>query len=223
MMDNSDNRTTRGVVLRYGGFAPLNATAAAAQLTSTTLRHNIGCAYWDPQAEQYKPSTLRNDTSAADLAAIWMGVQKGTLLPKNSLGRTKFLELGNPKSGASEELQAIINQEAAALGIPASEAARFGSRVKTWGKSGDYGTCLPGANPSDCAQLVLIKSSAGLLSLPIGGGQVFGLRYYGFGSLISDVPVPGWKTSEETEFIETYRAAHYEMFRSAVRSALQSW
>ena len=223
MMNNSDNRTTRGVVLRYGGFAPLNATAAAAQLTSTTLRHNIGCAYWDVQAKQYKPSTLRNDTSAADLAAIWMGVQKGTLLPKNSVGRAEFLESGNPASGASEELQAVINQEAAALGISASEAARFGSRVKTWGKSGDYGTCLPAADPSQCAQMVLIKSSAGLLYLPIGGGPVFGLRYYGFGSLFSDVPVSGWTAPEVTEFKETYRAAHYEMFRSAVRSALQSW
>lgn len=223
MMNDSDNRTTRGVVLRYGGFDAINATAAQAQLTNTKLRHNIGCAYLDPVTGQYKPSTLRNETTAADLAAIWMGVQKGTLLPKSSLGRAEFLESGNPASGASDELQAIINQEAAALGISASEAARFGSRVKTWGKSGDYGTCLPGDNPSQCAQMVLIKSSAGLLALPIGGGPLFSLRYHGFGSLFSDVPVSGWQAPEVTEFKQSYRAAHYEMFRSAVRSALQSW
>jgi hypothetical protein len=223
MMNNSDNRTTRGVVLRYGGFAPLNTTATDAKLTSTVLRHNIGCAYYDLQAQQYKPSTLRNDTSAADLAAIWLGVQKGTLLPTSSVGRREFLESGNPKTGASSGLQAIINEEAAALGISASEAARFGSRVKTWGKGGSYGTCLPAADPSSCGQKVNINSSAGLMALPIGGGQFFALRYLGYGSLMSDVPVSSWSGSEADAFQSAWLAAHYEMFRSSVRSALQEW
>ena len=223
MMNVSDNRTARGVVLRYGGFTPLNATASEAGLSSTVVRHNIGCAYRDPQAQEYKPSTLRNDTSAADLAAIWLGVQKATLLPKTSIGRSEFLESGNPVTGANASLQAIINEEAAALGISASEAARFGSRVKTWGKGGSYGTCLPATDPSQCGQKVNILSSAGLLALPIGGGQFFGLRYYGFGSLMSDVPVSSWEGSEADAYETAWRAAHYEMFRSAVRSALQSW
>lgn len=55
MVDDSDNRTTRGVVLRYGGFDPINATAAWAGLTGTLLRHNIGCAYFDPITSRYKP------------------------------------------------------------------------------------------------------------------------------------------------------------------------
>jgi beta-lactamase class A len=224
MMNNSDNRTTRGVVLRYGGFSPLNATADAAGLKNTELRHNIGCAYWDLLAEEYRPSTLRNDTTAADLAAIWMGVQKGTLLPSSSRGRTEFLESGNPKTGANENLQAIINQEAKALGISPSEALRFGGRVKTWGKSGGYGTCLPAASDAAvCGQMVSISSSAGLLALPNSGGDFYALRYYGYGSLMSDVPVTSWTGSQAQAYADAWRAAHYEMFRSAVRTALLDW
>ncbi len=224
MMNDSDNRTTRGVVLRYGGFSPLNSTAAAAGLTNTVLRHNIGCAYWDVAADEYRPDTLRNDTTAADLAKLWMGVQTGTLLPTSSRGRSEFLESGNPRVGANDNLQAIINQEAAALGISPSEALRFGGRVKTWGKSGGYGTCLPAANDAaQCGQMVSIASSAGLLALPNSGGDFYALRYYGYGSLMSDVPVTSWTGSQAQAYENAWRAAHYEMFRSAIRTALLDW
>jgi len=224
MMNNSDNRMTRGVVLRAGGFTAINTTAQTAQLKNTVLRHNIGCAYWDLSAQEYRPSTLRNDTTAADLAAIWIGVYKGTLLPSPSLGRTEFLESGNPGTGADVNLQAVINQEAAALGISASEAAKFGSRIRRWGKGGGYGTCLPAANDAGaCGQMVSIASSAGLLALPIGSSQLSTLRYYGFGSLMSDVPVPAWNGSQDEAYKNAYGAAHYEMFRPAIREALQAW
>lgn len=224
MMESSDNRTTRGVVIRYGGFSPLNSTAVAAGLSNTVLRHNIGCAYWDVANQEYRPDTLRNDTTAADLAKLWMGVQTGTLLPMSSRGRTEFLESGNPRVGANESLQAIINQEAAALGISSSEALRFGSRVKTWGKSGGYGTCRPAAHDAAvCGQMVSVSSSAGLLALPNSGGDVYALRYYGYGSLMSDVPVTSWSGGQAQAYEDAWRRAHYEMFRSAIRTALLDW
>lgn len=220
MMNNSDNRTTRGVVLRYGGFAPLNRTATSAGLKNTVLRHNIGCGYWDFATQDYVPSKMRNETTAADLAAIWMGVHKGTLLATGSRGRTEFLESGNPATGASEGLQAIIDQEAAALGLSSSAAATFGARVKTWSKSGHYGTCLGlTSDRSACQQKVEIRGAAGLLALPIGLGQFFGYRYFGYGSLMSDVPSSS--SSQADAHADAWRAAHYEMFRSAVRAALQ--
>lgn len=225
MMNNSDNRTTRGVVLRYGGgFAPFNRTAVAAGLKNTVLRHNIGCAYREPYTGLYLPSTLRNDTTAADLAAIWMGVHNGTLLPNPSRGRSEFLESGNPASGANEDLQAIINQEAAALGLGGSVAATFGARVKTWGKSGHYGTYLGAQNGTEPGQHVEINSAAGLLALPIGGSAgYFSYRYHGYASLMSDVPTVSKDSPEVAEFKAAWIAAHYEMFRSAVRSALLEW
>jgi hypothetical protein len=224
MMNNSDNRTTRGVVLRAGGFGPINTTAQTAKLTNTVLRHNIGCGYWDLLAQEYRPSTLRNETTAADLAAIWIGVQKGTLLPMGSVGRAEFLESGNPWTGADSALQAVINQEAAALGISSSEAALFGSRVRNWVKGGGYGTCLPAPNDaSACGQMVSIASASGMIALPIGSSQTSTLRYYAFGSLMSDVPVPAWNGSQDEAYQAAWRAAHYEMFRPAVREALQAW
>jgi len=70
-------------VLRYGGsFAPFNATAAAAGLTDTTLRHEHRCGYptWTPTLHLH-PATKRNETTAADLAKIYEGVWAGRLLP----------------------------------------------------------------------------------------------------------------------------------------------
>jgi beta-lactamase class A len=165
MMSISDNRTTRGVVLRYGGFAPLNATAGATGLTGTTLRHNIGCAYRNLSTGKYEPDTRRNDTTAADLARIYEGVWDSTLLSEVNSARTEFLESANPGNGVSSALQAIINDEAAKLG-KASIAGSFGSLVRTWGKGGSYGTCLPDAN-GNCGQKVIIRSGTGLIRLPI--------------------------------------------------------
>lgn len=93
MMDVSDNRTTRGVVLRYGGsFAPFNATAVAAGMSGTLLRHNIGCGYYDTVTETHSPSTLRNLTTAADLAKLYEGVWAGRLLTSANAARREFLE-----------------------------------------------------------------------------------------------------------------------------------
>ncbi len=58
MMVDSDNRTTRGVALRYGGFSSLNDTAAAAGMTHTAVRQNLGCGY---------DGGLRNATTMVDL------------------------------------------------------------------------------------------------------------------------------------------------------------
>ena len=169
MMRISDNRTTRGTVLRYGGFTPFNATATAAGMGSTTLRHNIGCAYWNFTTGNYDPAARRNDTSAADLARIYEGVYNQTLLTNTNSARDEFFESANPNVGASDALQAIINQEAAALGKSAI-AAQFGSLVKTWGKGGSYGTCL-GDNNGGCGQMVIVRSGAGLIH-PRQGARV---------------------------------------------------
>ncbi|HRI18827.1 MAG TPA: serine hydrolase, partial [Burkholderiaceae bacterium] len=59
MMSISDNRTTRGTVIRYGGFSPFNTTASTVGMTGTTLRHNIGCAYRNPATNKYDPTNLR--------------------------------------------------------------------------------------------------------------------------------------------------------------------
>lgn len=229
MMRISDNRTTRGTVLRYGGFTPFNATATAAGMGSTTLRHNIGCAYWNFTTGNYDPAARRNDTSAADLARIYEGVYNQTLLTNTNSARDEFFESANPNVGASDALQAIINQEAAALGKSAI-AAQFGSLVKTWGKGGSYGTCL-GDNNGGCGQMVIVRSGAGLIQIPGKARGLISYRTYSFGRLISDTPVscwedydtPGTNCQEDVTYTNAYSAAANELYRDEVRAALKTW
>ncbi len=223
MIDDSDNRTTRGVVLRYGGsFAPFNTTAAWAGMASTTLRHNIGCAYVDKNNDNYKPEALRNETTAADLAHVFEGVWASTLLTSTNRARNEFLESTFNNLGATDQVQTIINQEAAALGKQAI-AEQFGALVKTWGKGGKYDACLGDpADASDCGQSVLVCSSAGLMRLPIGGGGPYvGFRYYVHAKLISDVPMstPEWNE----KYVDAFRKVSAEVLRTAIREALMSW
>lgn len=218
MVDDSDNRTTRGVVLRYGGFAPINATAAWAGLGGTTLRHNIGCGYFDPVTSEHSAETLRNDTTAADLAKIFEGVWRSELLTATNGARREFLE-STRSGGAGGALTTIIYQEAERIGRPYA-AAPFASLVKRWGKGGSYdGLCLVDPPPNtSCSETFVVRSSAGLIELPVMNGGYVGARRYVHAALISDVPA-NWSDSIIGDFA-TVRA---ELFRTIIREALMTW
>lgn len=220
MMRISDNRTTRGVVKRYGGFTPFNSTASALGLTGTTMRHNIGCAYRNPATNKYT-TALRNDTTAADLARIYEGVWNSTLLSNTNSARTEFLESAKLAAGAGG-LQTIINQEATKLGKSATVASQFGAAVQRWGKGGSYGTCLPNS-AGDCGQRVTIRSGTGLIRFPIKVSGLTQYRTYAYGHLISDVPVPCWNCASETTYVNAYSNASLELFRDEIKSALLTW
>lgn len=231
MMRISDNRTTRGTVLRYGGtFTPFNSTATASGLTGTTLRHNIGCAYWNFTTGKYDPTNRRNDTTAADLAHIYEGVWNSTLLTNTNSARSEFLESANPSTGASAALQVIINDEATKQGKSAI-AAQFGSLIKSWGKGGSYGTCLPDANGA-CGQKVIIRSGTGIIELPVKGRTgAITYRDFVFGRLISDTPVPCWEDyntpgtncQADVDFTNAYSNGANELYRDEIREALKTW
>lgn len=218
MMSISDNRTTRGIVLRYG-MPAINATADAIGMVGTQLRHNIGCAYNNPLTGLYSTS-LRNDTTAADLARVYEGVWTSSFLTDTR--RSEFFESANPGSGVGAALQQIIDEEAQAQGKLAI-AANFGSLIRSWGKGGSYGTCLPNS-AGGCGQRVTIRSGAGLIRFPVKTslGRV-AYRDYVFGRLISDVPVSCWNCTEENNYINTYSKAANELYREAIRSALLTW
>jgi beta-lactamase class A len=221
MMRISDNRTTRGTVIRYGGFGPFNTTASTLGLTRTTMRHNIGCAYRNLATGKYDPASRRNDTTAADLARIYEIVWNGTGLSNTNNARTEFLESANPRTGATAGVQAIINDEANKLGKGAI-AAQFGALVKSWGKGGSYGTCLPNA-AGDCGQKVIVRSGTGLIQLPIKVSGATQYRTYSFGRLISDVPVADWGNTQDTTYSNAYGAASNELYRDEIRAALLTW
>jgi beta-lactamase class A len=230
MMRISDNRTTRGVTLRTGGFAGLNATAAAAGLTGTTVRHDIGCGYKNLQTDKFDPANRRNDTTAADLARIYEGVWNGSLLSSSNSAGVEFLESVNYSGIAGEALQAIIDQEAAKLGKSAAVAAQFGAALEIWSKGGSYGTCLPDAN-GGCGQGVIIRSGTGLIRLPIKVSGATHYRTYAFARFVSDVPVTCFEDTTtaatecpiDTNYTNAYSAASNELYRDEVRAALATW
>ncbi|HEV8690530.1 MAG TPA: hypothetical protein VGQ91_09570, partial [Ideonella sp.] len=226
----SDNRTARGTVLRYGGtFEPFNTTAADSGLANTTLRHNIGCAYLNVKTGLYDPKRRRNDTTAADLARLYEGVWDQSLLTNTHSARDEFLESANPATGAGEGLQAIIDDEAAKVGKSAI-AAEFGSLVKTWGKAGNYDTCLPDDNGA-CGQKVIVRSGTGLIQLPFKSHRAVVPRTYVFGHLISDTPVTCWEDFDtpetecpiDTDYTNAHGKAADELYRDEVRNALKTW
>jgi hypothetical protein len=217
MISDSDNRTTRGVVLRYGGFDPINATAAWAGLSNTTLRHNIGCGYSDPITSTYSPETLRNETTAADLAKIFDGVWRGQLLTGINGARREFLE--STSTGIGGALTAIIYEEADRIGRSYA-AAPFASLVRRWGKGGSYsGLCLGvPSEPTLCGDRVEVRSSVGLIELPVMNAGVIGARRYAHAALISDVP-----SGPSAAIIEEFATVRAELFRTVIREALLTW
>lgn len=231
MMSQSDNRSTRGTVLRYGGFAGFNAAAPVYGLGSTTLRHNTGCGYRNLQTGKYDPAGMRNDTSVADLAHIYEGVWQGSLLTSQHDARNSYLQRANPSQGVniSSALGQIIQQEATAQG-KAALATTFASQVAFHGKGGSYGTCLPDANGA-CGQRVIVRSGAGLIHLPYKVAGQLQYRDFAYGHLISDVPVAcfeDWSTQQtecpsETNYVTAFGQAAAELFREEIRAALVSW
>ncbi|MCU0968946.1 MAG: serine hydrolase [Rubrivivax sp.] len=231
MMVISDNRTTRGVVLRYGMSAINTTGSSIAGLKGTQIRHNIGCAYRDfsTSPTTTNPSKMRNNTTAWDLARVYEKVWDGTALTSTNNARAEFLESANPATGAGSALQAIINAEAAALG-KSSIASSFGSNVRWYSKGGSYNTCLTG-NCNDAGSRVIVRSLAGLIRVPIKSNGVVAYRNYSFGHFVSDVPVSCWEDndpsfvscSSDTNYTNAFSTARAELFRSVVRSALQTW
>jgi hypothetical protein len=194
-------------------------------MNGTTLRHNVGCAYWDPVAEKINAAGLRNDTTASDLARVFEGVWKKTLLTSTNAAREEFLESSYTGKGAWQDLQTIINEEAAALGKSPTMAADFGSRVKHWGKGGSYDTCLSAVPGQACdpGKTVIIRSATGLLGLPIVNGELLTYRYLSYGTLISDVPLQDCACSDRTTYLNAWAKARLEIYRSEIRSALAAW
>lgn len=228
MMVSSDNRTTRGVVLRYG-MPAINQTAALAGLTSTTLRHDIGCGYLDVASGTIDAAARRNETSAADLARIYEGVWTASLLNDGPNGaRTTFLDAMTLNSAqgvdSSDSLYAIILDEATKLGKQ-HLVQTFSRDVQRWAKGGSYGTAMNVDASTRDLQRVVIRAQAGILRLPVRllGGLQSGHRTFVYGHLISDVPISCFNCDEETNYANAYRAAAPELFRTEIRRALQTW
>lgn len=221
MMGDSDNRMTRSMVRRYG-FDGLNATAALAGMHATRLRHNIGCAYFDPELGVLDPPRLRNETSAADLARLWAGVHDRSLLGDEHGARAEFFRNTQATLDNIHVLR-MIQQEAAAVGL-LDRAGDFYRLIQRWSKGGSYDLCLRQAADGQCepGQRAWVRATVGLLGMPTGGPGRLNYRYWSHAMLAADMRIIDSMLSLEQRDALAQRV-YPELLRPAVRDALATW
>jgi hypothetical protein len=206
MMSNSDNRTTRGIVLRYG-LPAIQDTAEGAGMDNTTIQqHSIGCG-WD--------GGLRNDTTLVDLGRLYEGVEDGTLLADPQ--RTEFFQPMN--NGVNATLSAIVTAEANAVG-KGGIADDFVDEMRNHFKGGSY--TIPCGEAPCTSGWMYIRTIAGRMALPVWNRDgTLGERTYVYGSFVDDqVQCNGCSTAAWDNARATINA---ELFRAEIRSALQTW
>ena len=219
MMQVSDNRTTRGVVLKYG-FPALNALADTIGMTATNLAQNVGCGL---------NNGLRNDLTLVDAGKLYEGVSNGSLISGSDRDSFWSIMLGGVPASNSA-LATIINQEAASLG-KSGIANSFRLNTNQRSKGGSYDICGSSCNPYD-----YYRTAAGRITIPFKSGATIVPTDYVYGRFVDGLTIPcAVKGASETTAQAEARCAKYkaankamsdagtELFRSVIRAALQTW
>ncbi|WP_341720042.1 serine hydrolase [Micromonospora sp. FIMYZ51] len=208
MMSISDNRTTRGVVLRYGLAAVQNA-ANAAGMTSTTIdQDQAGCAYLGGK---------RNFTTLVDMGRLYEGVEDGTLLGTGQF-RTEFYQPMNTGVGGGSPLAAIVTAEANAQGKGAV-AAQFIALMRNHFKGGSYN--VPCAQVGCSNGWVYVRTNAGRMALPVKSGGVVSERVFVYGTFVDNQYL--CTTCSTVSLDNAVATINAELFRAEIRSALLTW
>lgn len=123
MMEQSHNTRTQAVRVWFGE-ANINATAQSLGMADSLIQHRIGCG-GDAVARH-------NRLTLVDAGRLYEAVAANNILPNN---RTTFYNL----MSQSRFFDTVIDQEAASLGLTASEISDFKSQVAVAWKGGSYG------------------------------------------------------------------------------------
>ncbi|MBS0195424.1 MAG: serine hydrolase [Planctomycetes bacterium] len=142
MMENSDNARTQAMRVRFND-SNIMSTAVAAGATNTVLVANrVGCTTCDPNLLMH--FTLR------DAGAMYEAVSNG-FLGADGPGsvRSTFYDLMYDTNNVGIWVFGnVVDQEAAAAGMTASEKAQFKNLIYFAAKGGDYGFgCVPPLTP----------------------------------------------------------------------------
>ncbi|MDP9402038.1 MAG: serine hydrolase [Actinomycetota bacterium] len=218
MMGASDNRTTRGVVLRYG-FPYVQQAATFAGMTKASIQQDrVGCGFVNDK---------RNQVSLVDFGKLYEGVENGSLLGTGSL-RTSFFSPMNGQAittdGGSLENRVIeiVKAEAAAQGKSGVVTA-FVQNMNWQFKPGGYGIACGSSIYANCsAGFYSVGTLAGVVRIPfkVSTGAVAGKAYV-FGTYVDGLNTgcsgcPTYPSGTE----EMLRA---ELLRSQIRAALRTW
>jgi hypothetical protein len=220
MLGWSDNRATDAMVNRYG-FAGLNATAAVAGMTNSHVYHRIGCpGAASPQPWHHNNLTLR------DAGKIYEGVENGNLLDstrKNSL--YGWLVGGTISSGTP--LGQMIQQEAAAAGLTATEISSFLANTKSLSKGGSYDMC---PDTGSCnAPVYLSRTAGGTIWVPFKSGGVITKQAYVWGRFFNAqfnctfASVKAGTCAGLNNESAGMGTIGVEMYRAVIKQALATW
>lgn len=199
MLESSDNQRTKAMIDTFG-FAAINNTAAAIGLTGTHLNHYPGCG--GPPA---------NQLTLEDASVMYEGIADGTLLSSSS--RTalyaRMPAQAGDFTGIVSAANAIIDAEAPAFGLNATEISQFKTRLLTHYKAGGYTLCPNGV----CLEY---RSVAGSAEIPQCLRGLVGNRIYTWGIFIDGA-------TSATAANNTFNAAKAEPLREPIRTALSTW
>ncbi|MEY2524400.1 MAG: hypothetical protein QOJ66_2965 [Ilumatobacteraceae bacterium] len=205
LMQNSDNRMSRGIVEKYGKPAMLDY-ATSLGLTSTQINHNIGCP----------TSTTHNRTMLADLGKVYEAFENGTVT-SNATWITQFRSrmLNELNSSAFKtSICPIVQQEATALGKSEATATAFCDAM-TWiakGGSYQYGASLPYQVSWD---------GYSLTGMPYMSDGVTTPTFFVFGEFVDGTTID---TQAEANSINAARTKLYqEALRPYIHAALTTW
>lgn len=209
MMQISDNRTTRAVVLRYG-LPALNATAAGLGMTQTRWDQDlVGCGY---------EGGKRNALTPVDIGKLYEAVASGRVLDPHHTRQFWDLMTKQPVQRGDHLLE-IIREEAQKLGKPGAAAPVAERLVRRW-KGGAYNIC-----EAVCVAHILIREMDGVASIPFRVNGTLQMRDFVFSSFIADArgvciqsPCPMAEEIQRGMFLGAD-----ELLRSVIRSALETW
>ncbi|HVE85520.1 MAG TPA: serine hydrolase [Myxococcales bacterium] len=199
MLENSDNQRTRAMIDTFG-FAAINQTAADVGLTGTHLNHYPGCG-----------GPVANEFTLADAGKIYEGIANATLLTTSSRDAlyARMPADAGDFTGIQGAVNAIVDAEAPAFGLTATEISQFKSRLDTHYKAGGYTLCGSGT----CLEY---RSVAGSAEVPQCTRGLVGNRNYVWGIFIDGA-------TSATAANNTFNAAKAEPLREPIRSALSTW
>jgi hypothetical protein len=199
MLENSDNQRTKAMIDTYG-FSAINQTGQTIGLTGTHLNHYPGCG-----------GPVANQLTLADAGEIYEGIADGTLL---SAANRPALYARMPAqagdfTGIQGAVNTIVDAEAPAFGLTATEISQFKSRLATHYKAGGYTLC----SPSSCLEY---RSVAGSVEIPQCTRGLVGNKNFVWGIFIDAATSAAAANS-------TFNAAKAEPLREPIRAALSSW
>ncbi len=197
MMRPSNNQSTNAIQELFGsgtpsaGRAAMNTTAwiTVGMSNSTALQHKFACG--NVANNPYNTLTL------ADAALLYEEVMTNdAVLPEPT--RTTFVQimLNETNDGSLvTAINAIVDQEAALIEMPAADIQAFKNGVQFAHKAGNIGTAY--------------ESDAGWVSLPVNGGA--DARQYVFGHFLDAATV---------NTLPSFDARTAELLRTAIRESL---